>query len=218
MKPILPIQRTNRQAAAYYNRLSHIYDWLTSSEKKFTLKGIDLLNPQAGETILEIGTGTGASIPPIQAQIGSQGRYFGLDLAKKMLEKAQEKTMRDHFLLVQGDGAHLPFLSGQFDGGFCAFTLELFPTPLLTQVLAEFHRILKINGRLVIVAMVQSPRTFGLKIYETAHKLFPVAVDCRPIPLINLLKAAPGFDILKTSKKMNWGLPIQIALSIKTGK
>ena len=62
MKPNQEFSRVNRpvQAAeSYYSSLSGIYDLLASSEKRFIRQGLDLLDPQPGEFILEIGFGTG---------------------------------------------------------------------------------------------------------------------------------------------------------------
>jgi len=78
-------------------------------------------------------------------------------------------------------------------------------------VLKEIRRILQPSGRLVIAALAQEPRTPAIRLYELAHQVFPTAVDCRPIPLNDLL-VKQGFIIETTEKSLNWGLPVQITL------
>ena len=56
---VAPILRTKEQARRYYDRISPLYDWLTASEKPLIEKAVTALAPQTGETILEVGSGTG---------------------------------------------------------------------------------------------------------------------------------------------------------------
>ena len=53
------VKRPLQEAEEYYSRLSKVYDWLAASEKRFIRQGLDILNPQPEEYILEIGFGTG---------------------------------------------------------------------------------------------------------------------------------------------------------------
>ncbi|HSM29651.1 MAG TPA: class I SAM-dependent methyltransferase, partial [Woeseiaceae bacterium] len=47
-----------------------------------------------GDTVVEIGCGTGMNFPLLQAQIGSSGKIIGVDISKEMLKRA-EKRVRD---------------------------------------------------------------------------------------------------------------------------
>jgi ubiquinone/menaquinone biosynthesis C-methylase UbiE len=206
VKAIAPVTRSKDQARRYYNRISGIYDWLTASEKPLIEKGVQMLCPNPGETILEIGCGSGMGLELIAEKVSQSGAVVGLDLAHQMLLESREKA---NAFLLQGDGARLPLQRGLFDGIFCSFTLELFAEEEIPQVLGEIRRALKPDGRLVVVALTQMPVTVALRLYELAHSLFPVAVDCRPIPLQHLLRKH-GFMILSTNQFMNWGLPVKI--------
>jgi len=206
MKPISPVTRSKDQARRYYNRISGIYDWLTASEKPLIEKGVRMLCPKPGETILEIGCGSGTALALLSKKHAKSGSAIGLDLSHQMLLKSQKKSKAR---LVQGDAAQLPLIGESFDGIFCSFTLELFPEKEIPRVLNEIQRMLKPGGRLVVVALTQKPSSLALRLYEMAHRLFPVAVDCRPIPLQQLLRKN-GFKILSTNQLMNWGLPVKI--------
>jgi ubiquinone/menaquinone biosynthesis C-methylase UbiE len=214
MNKILPVNRTKRQARRNYDRISGIYDWITASEKDYIEKGVRALAIAPGEKILEIGSGTGTGLALIAEALAGEGRVVGVDLARQMLTESQKKT-RDANptpLLVQGDGARLPLQSDQFNAVFCSFTLELFAKTEIVTVLSEIKRVLRPSGRLAVVALAQQPRTLAVKLYERAHQWFPVAVDCRPIPLPDLLKEN-GYQIQSTTKLINWGLPIDLVVS-----
>ena len=205
MKQLTPILRSKEQARRYYNRISGIYDWLTASEKSLIKNGVDTLSPQAGEKILEIGCGTGTGLKFILNKLNASGTVVGLDLSHKMLLESKAKTSAN---LLQGDASELPITRAVFDGVFCSFTLELFSEKEILIVLKEIHRVLHTDGRLVVIALAKHPYTLAVRLYEVAHKLFPVAVDCRPIPLRQIIEEN-GFKILSTDKMMNWGLPVE---------
>lgn len=215
MNKISPIKRPKSKARSYYNRISSVYDWITASEKNLITKGIKLLSPSPGERILEIGSGTGTGLAFMREGLTNQGRAVGVDLSRKMLEHSQKKTRELKALTfhIQADGAYLPLEGAQFDGVFSSFTLELFSVQEIAIVLQEIKRVLKPSGRLTVVALAQKPQNMAVRFYELAHRLFPVAIDCRPIPLIKILKEN-GFEIKSTSKVFNWGLPVHITLCL----
>lgn len=212
MREISPINRSTNQARKYYDRISKFYDWLTSGEKKFVKLGVDLLSVKPKEKIVEVGCGTGAGIKYIQRKLSLEGILVGFDLSHQMLKRSQTKIEFNNSgtHLVQGDAAKLPIKQDQFDGVFCSFTLELFSEREIRHVFTEFCRILNPGGRLAIVSLAQEPHTVAVDIYEWFHKKFPVAVDCRPIPLLYLLVDA-GFEVTESRTDHYWGLPITIA-------
>ncbi|MDY6873726.1 MAG: hypothetical protein SVR81_07145 [Chloroflexota bacterium] len=62
---MLPVALPKADAQRYYDRLSKIYDWLTASERSLIEKNVSVLSPTKGETILEIGCGTGTGLTSI---------------------------------------------------------------------------------------------------------------------------------------------------------
>jgi demethylmenaquinone methyltransferase/2-methoxy-6-polyprenyl-1,4-benzoquinol methylase len=214
MNKLLPIKRSKNQARRYYNRLSRFYDVLTASEETLIQQAAHLLVVKSNETLLEIGCGTGRALQTFSKASPAGGMRVGLDLSRQMLliSKANDITPAPQF--IQADGTILPLKDAGFDAIFIAFTLELFSEVDIHAVLSACHRVLKPKGRLGIAALAESPRTFSLWLYELTHRFFPVAVDCRPIPLIDLLEKN-GFQLIQAEKELNWGLPIHLAVSTK---
>ena len=215
---VLRVTRSKEVARQSYDRLSRWYDMLAaSSEWKYTQLGLQMLAAQEGERILELGFGTGNALLELGRDVGSSGLISGIDISEGMLNIASEKLetagLSEHVKLDCGDGAALPYDVSEFDAVFMSFTLELFDTPEIPVVLGECLRVLKPNGRMVVVAMVKKERdNLAVRLYEWAHAKLPNYVDCRPIMLRRDLQRS-GFNLQKVSERMMWGLPLEIALA-----
>jgi len=215
---VLRVTRSKEIARQSYDRLSRWYDMLAaSSEWKYTRLGLLMLAAQEGERILEIGFGTGNALLELARDVGSTGLINGIDISEGMLNIATEKLenagLSERVKLDCGDGADLPYDASEFDAVFMSFTLELFDTPEITVVLRECHRVLKPNGRMVVVAMVKQERdNLAVRLYEWAHVKLPNYVDCRPIMLRRDLEHS-GFNLQRVSEHVMWGLPLEITLA-----
>ena len=218
--PIRRVTRSKSAAQTSYNRLSSWYDAIAgSSEKKYRDLGLQKLNAQPGERILELGFGTGHCIVALARAVGQAGRVHGLDLSDGMLKIAQERVsaagLESQVSLQQGDAAQLSFEPGFFDGIFASFTLELFDTPEIPAVLAQCWRVLRPGGRMGVVSMVKPARPgLAVNLYEWFHDRMPNYVDCRPIYAQDALKEA-GFLIHAADALVMWGLPVEIILAHK---
>lgn len=112
------------------------------------VKAIELLESKPGETILEVGIGTGLNLP-----LYPKGRrVIGIDLSDKMLQKAKEKvaklSMQDVALGLM-DAARMSFPDDVFDHVLATYVISAVPDPL--QVLLEMKRVCKPGGHLVIL-------------------------------------------------------------------
>ena len=109
----------------------------------------------------------------------------------------------------------LPFASGSLDAVFMSFTLELFDTPEIPQVLAECHRVMTAAGRICVVAMAhEDPDRLPLQAYEWFHAKLPKYADCRPITLQPFLEQA-DFHMAESIHSSMWGMPVRITLASK---
>ena len=217
MNDFTRVNRSVSAASSYYNTLAPWYDFLASSEKKYIKKGVELLDPQAGERILEIGFGTGYAQLRIADSI-EDGFSLGLDISLGMAAIAHS-NLKDTRAgakvgLVCSDSLPIPISANTMDGVFTSFTLELFDSPLIPDLLSECRRVLKPGGRLVAVSLSKDERLPWMgRLYETLHSRYPRLLDCRPIPLKDLLEAS-RFEVQRSQIEMMWGLPVIIALAI----
>jgi demethylmenaquinone methyltransferase/2-methoxy-6-polyprenyl-1,4-benzoquinol methylase len=168
---------------------------------------------------LEIGFGTGHTLTAFAKAVGSGGMVFGLDLSDQMVRLAKKNLAEEGLLerarLRCGDATQLPYAKNTMDAVFMSFTLELFDTPEIPKVLSECMRVLKTNGRIVVVGMSKEgehERLIGA--FEWAHKHFPNFIDCRPIYVREALEKT-DFQIRKALKKHMW-IPVEIILGAKS--
>lgn len=208
------VNRPLARAGEYYTRLAPWYDLLAASEKKFIRQGLELLDPRPDESILEIGFGTGFAQQRI-IPILENGFSAALDLSPGMAYLAQRKLglagLAGRAGLAISDSLPLPFPSNSFDGLFISFTLELFDTPRIPELLLECRRVLKSGGRLVVVSLSKDqPLGVMGRLYEIFHERFPTLADCRPIPLRQLLEKNQ-FEVKSLEPHRMWGLPVSLA-------
>jgi phosphatidylethanolamine/phosphatidyl-N-methylethanolamine N-methyltransferase len=101
-----------------------------------------------GPDILEIGVGTGLTLPYFPAA----SRVTGVDLSQDMLKVAFAKARDQKLAAVQGlavmDACRLGFANERFDAVTAQFVITLVPSP--EQALAEMDRVLKPGGEIVI--------------------------------------------------------------------
>jgi ubiquinone/menaquinone biosynthesis C-methylase UbiE len=213
MQPVSRVSNTREQVRANYDRLSHVYDWFTMGpERKLQQEGLARLQVHAGESVLEIGFGTGRGLVILAHSVGSTGSVYGIDLSAGMLQVAASRLagagLADRVELKQADAVELPYLDSSLDAVFMSFTLELFDTPEISMVLKECRRVLCPGGRICLVALSNTRPGLALAIYEWAHRTFPLLVDCRPIFATEALQQAE-FAEVQTVQRSLWGLAVE---------
>lgn len=216
---ILRVTRSKEQAKASYDKISKFYDYFAGLfERTFRDKALKQLAVKAGESVLEIGFGTGLSLLQIAELVGEGGQAYGVDLSSGMLnvtkERLEKAGLSERVELYCADAVSLPFNDSKFDAVFMSFTLELFDTPEIPKVLKEAGRVLKPNGRLGVVSMSKEGDSAPLRLYEWLHEKLPQYVDCRPIYVESSIKDA-GFTVESCEKVKLFSLPGEIVVARK---
>ena len=82
---VLRVLQSRQETKAFYNKIAHVYDLLAErSEQPMRAAGLDMLDVQPGEHVLEIGFGTGHTLVELAGAAGPDGGIHGVDLAEKM--------------------------------------------------------------------------------------------------------------------------------------
>jgi len=214
---VLPVTGDIR---AVYGRLSRFYGvvegWL---QKRLRGRGLALLAVREGETVLEIGFGTGYALAETAGHVGGSGRLCGLDLTPEMIARARRRLARKGLAsrveLREGDARRMPYEDAYFDAVYMAAALELFDNPDIPVVLDEIRRVLKAGGRLVLSSMPKEGHEGSLvwRVYEWLHRTLPQVASCRPIYVEDSVRSA-GFEIVSAEEiRIARVFPMKIVLA-----
>lgn len=105
-----------------------------------------------GGRILEVGVGTGISLP----EYSDKNKIYGVDISEPMLAKARERVEELGLFHVEGlavmDAEHMDFPDNSFDVVMAQHVVSTVPHPEAT--LDEFIRVLKPGGEIILVSRV----------------------------------------------------------------
>ena len=214
------VTRTKDQAKASYDRMSSAYDYFAGVfERNYRNMALKRLNVARGETVLEVGFGTGHCLKQLAEAVEEKGKVYGIDISSGMLAVSRRRLERaglwNRVELACDDATKMPYTDNKFDAVFTSFALELFDLPEIPQVLSEIKRVLKPNGRIGVVSMSKEGGTSILvRSYEWMHEKLPQYVDCRPIYVEQSIKDA-GFVIQHKERVSLLGLPGDIVIGTK---
>jgi phosphatidylethanolamine/phosphatidyl-N-methylethanolamine N-methyltransferase len=129
-----------------------IFDWIFAPGRAAAVRQLSLA---AGDSVLEVGIGTGLNLPLYSPNC----RLTGIDLSQEMLDKAiercQELAMPNVTLKVM-DATSLDFGDNEFDKAVATYTISAVPDPVA--VLREMRRVVKPDGAIVILNHFRSER------------------------------------------------------------
>jgi ubiquinone/menaquinone biosynthesis C-methylase UbiE len=158
---ILEANRPLNAAVDRYSTLAPVYElWAWVTESRPRRRVLELANVRNGENILEVATGTGAQLVSL-ARRNPSGRTAGIELSDGMLAQTR-KRLRAAGLssveLMSGDALRLPFDDDSFDLLVNAYMLDLLAREDIVRALAEFKRVMRPGGRLVLSNMTKGER------------------------------------------------------------
>ena len=179
-----------------YRKVAPIYDlWARLTESKARDRCLELAAIQDGEAVLEVAVGTGLAFEKI-LRANPTGRVEGVDLTDGMLLRAERRvaaTGRTNYRLSIGDAYDLSFADDGFDVLINNYMFDLLPERDFPEVLAEFRRVLRPRGRLVMVNMARGERWYN-GVWTSIYRLSPALLGgCRGVSLLEHLQAA-GFQ------------------------
>lgn len=139
-------------------RWARFYDflvWLVMRGKEQMVRHMiaDQAQFQPGESVLDVGCGTGTLALVAQERVGETGHVVGIDPSRQMIARARRKMKRARLSLDFQLGVieALAFPDQSFDVVLCTLMIHHVPDDLKRQGLAEIARVLKPGGRLMIV-------------------------------------------------------------------
>jgi ubiquinone/menaquinone biosynthesis C-methylase UbiE len=133
----------------YFNQLAGRWDKMATEETRTRLPPmIEAIGVKPGDTILDVGGGTGILLPLLYEVAGNNSDIISLDVAEEMLRQARNNSYPTNIHYIHADVAAIPLASATFDLVICYSCFPHFPDK--TKALEEMARVLRSNGRLVI--------------------------------------------------------------------
>jgi phosphatidylethanolamine/phosphatidyl-N-methylethanolamine N-methyltransferase len=149
-----PLDINREMVEQAYDRWAPIYDLVFGGVfSKGRDAAIQATNKLGGR-VLEVGVGTGISLPLYSPNV----RIFGTDISEEMLKKAKRRVAEGNLKNIEGlsvmDAEKLEFPDNAFDVVMAQYVVTAVPNP--EAALDEFARVLRPGGELIILTRVSA--------------------------------------------------------------
>ena len=162
-----------------------------------------------------VAVGTGVTFVKI-LEANPSGQNEGIDLTPAMLQRARAraaKTRHTGYRLGVGDAYNLPFDDDSFDVLVNNYMFDLLPERDFLTVLAEFKRVLRPGGRLVLVNMTTGMRWYN-SIWEWVYRVNPAWLGgCRGVEVLPVLGQI-GFDTVGRQYVSQMTFPSEVICAV----
>lgn len=161
-------------AQQFYGRWADLYDSLARSTPGLGyLRGraADALGLESGDTVVEMGCGTGANLPHLRERVGPEGRVVGVDFTQGMLTRARDRIDREDWRnvhLVRADATEIEFREAP-DAILATFVVGMLGDSEAT--VNRWADQLAPGGRLALLDAAQTTRWFGWPVNQAFRGL-----------------------------------------------
>ena len=131
---------------------------LSGRTRRFRETTVRLARLEPGESVLDIGCGTGSLAIAAKRHVGPAGQVYGIDPSPQMLARANSKAKRAgaEIFFKQAFAQALPFPDAQFDTVLSSVMLHHLPRKVRQGAIKEVRRVLKPGGRVLAVDFASS--------------------------------------------------------------
>ncbi len=149
-----PLDLNREMVEHAYDRWAPIYDVVFGGVFSKGRRAAISATNKIGGRVLEVGVGTGISLP----QYAPNLRIFGTDISEGMLRKARARVANLHLKNVEGlavmDAEKLEFPDNSFDVVMAQYVVTAVPNP--EAAMDEFARVLRPGGEIILLSRVSA--------------------------------------------------------------
>lgn len=170
----------------FYGRCAGLYDRFASASiiRGWRQRAVETLELSGGETVVEMGCGTGSNFPFLREAVGPDGQVIGVDLVEAMLQRARGRIDRagwENVHVVRGDATRPPL--DQADAILSTFVIGMLEEP--DEAVRQWIQGTRPGGRVTLMNAERSPHWFAS----------PINLACRAF----VRATAPGFRFQRVS-------------------
>jgi ubiquinone/menaquinone biosynthesis C-methylase UbiE len=125
--------------------------WIERVGRPYLHLPVHGLGLTGGETVLDVGCGTGVHFPAVRPAVGPHGRIVGVDFSPRSLAKARRRVERhgwDNIELVRADATTTPLGDTEFDAALAMTSLSAMPD--IPAAVDHVYAALRPGGRLFV--------------------------------------------------------------------
>ena len=193
----------SRRVERVYSVLARVYDdffdWALGPGRRYAVRRLAV---EPGERVLEVGVGTGLTLP-----LYPEGCHVtGIDISEPMLERARarlESLARPRIDLRVMDARRLQFPDGTFDKVFAPYVISVVPDP--DKVLAEMRRVCRPGGTVMVVNRFGSPNRLLAAVERLLTPLTNWIGFRLDVPIATVTNA-PGLDVVRIERVNLFGV------------
>ncbi len=149
-----PVPQTQGQVIRW-PRFYDVILWVITRNKEPAFRRFvtDIAGLQPGESVLDVGCGTGTQALVAKACVGESGRVVGIEPSLEMVTYARHKARRRGLVVDIQPGVieRLAYPDQSFDVILCIIVLHHMPDETKRQGINEMARVLKRGGRVLVV-------------------------------------------------------------------
>jgi len=179
-----------------WSRAARFYDLQLPLERRALDAAVALAGTGRDDRLIDVATGTGGLLRRLAAAPVRPDQAVGVDASEAMLERAP--VLPRGWELRHADACALPFPDARFDVATVCYLLHLLAPATREQVLREVARVLRADGRLVVVTPAE-PRTRVMRVFAApllalARRSSGTLAGLRPLDPTSTLRDA-GFAV-----------------------
>jgi ubiquinone/menaquinone biosynthesis C-methylase UbiE len=159
-------------SAAAYDLLVWLYT--LGRDGLFREKVLDLARLEAGESVLDVGCGTGSLAIAAKQRVGLAGEVYGIDASAEMIARADKKARKVGVeVTFKNEAAQaLPFQDARFDAVLTTRMLHHLPRKARQLSAREMRRVVKPGGRVLAVdfgGTARGSKSFMARFHRHGH-------------------------------------------------
>jgi ubiquinone/menaquinone biosynthesis C-methylase UbiE len=147
----------------FYGRWARFYDVIalyTPGVRRLRERAAATLELDPGDTVVEMGCGTGANLPYLRAAVGPTGSVVGVDVTRPILDRARSLVDRrgwDNVYLARADARRPPVASA--DAVLATFVVGMLDDP--AKAVGDWCDLVGSGGNVVLLDATESDRSYA---------------------------------------------------------